>query len=172
MRDSRALLAASLSRSVLSTSRNTARATAKVSDATDTTGALRRLANVLTHTALARTTLRGAGFTLRPATLDDLAWTVRLQAARDPSEPPNEGQIRHWWQSPDPEYIDDRWIVEEGDAPIGYAQLGHPAWEIAPMRAARLVAWFPRDAQRPERIGRALDVLEPYAITDGAALFM
>jgi GNAT superfamily N-acetyltransferase len=127
---------------------------------------------VLTQTTLARTTLRGAGITLLPATLDDLAWAVRLQTARDPSEPANEAQIGHWWRSPDPEYVDDRWIVEEGGTPIGYAQFGHPAWEIAPMRAARLVAWFPRDAERPGRIARTLDVLEPYAITDGAAVFM
>lgn len=127
---------------------------------------------MLTQTSLARTSVRAAGWTLRPATLDDLSWTVRLQTARDPSEPANEAQMRHWWQSSDPEHVDDRWIVEENGAPVGYAQLGHPSWEIAPMRAARLVAWFAPGAARPGRIRGVLDALEPYAIADGVALFM
>ena len=39
------------------------------------------------------------------------------------------------------------------------------------MRAARLIAWFPSDPARAARLRRALTVLEPYAITDGAAVF-
>ena len=125
-----------------------------------------------TQTTFARETLRGAGLTFRPATLDDLAWTTRFQTDRDPTEPANEEQMRHWWQSGDPERIDDRWIVEQDDAPIGYAYYGHPIWAKAPMRAARVLAWFARDAKRPERLRRALDILEPYGIADGTALFM
>jgi GNAT superfamily N-acetyltransferase len=127
---------------------------------------------VPTQTSFARETLRGAGLTFRPVTLDDIAWTAAFQTARDPSEPANPEQMRHWWQSTDPERVDDRWIVEEDGAPVGYAYFGHPIWSKAPMRAGRLFAWFTRDARRPERIGRALAVLEPYAISDGAAVFM
>ena len=72
-----------------------------------------------TQTAFARTALRGAGLTFRPATLDDLPWTVRFQTAREPSEPVNEEQLRHRWLSADPERFDDRWIIEEHGAPIG-----------------------------------------------------
>lgn len=125
-----------------------------------------------TQTTFARETLRGTGLTFRPATLDDIAWTAGLWTDRDPSEPANVEQMRHRWQSTDPERIDDRWIVEEAGAPIGYAYNGHPVWAKAPMRAARILAWFARDAARPERIGRALDLLEEYAIGDGAAVFM
>ena len=125
-----------------------------------------------TQTAFARAALRGAGLTFRPATLDDLPWTVRFQTAREPSEPANEEQMRHWWLSADPERFDDRWIIEEDGAPIGYGYFGHPAWSKAPTRGARLLAWFPRDARRPERLGRAFDVLEPYAIGDGALVLM
>ena len=124
-----------------------------------------------TQTTLARTPLRGAGLTLRPATLDDVAWSAAFQTARDPSEPANEQQMRHWWTFRDPERIEDRWIVEAHGAQIGIAYYGHPIWEKAPMRAARVLAWFARDDLRAERIGRAFDVLEPYAIADGASVF-
>ena len=126
----------------------------------------------IAQSAFARTTLHGAGLTFRPATLDDVPWTADLQTARKPDEPANEEQLRHWWQSRDRDRVDDRWIVEEDGTAIGYAYVGHPAWEKAPMRAARLLAWFPRDQEGPARLRRALTVLEPYAITDGAAVFI
>jgi len=127
---------------------------------------------VPTQTTFAREALRGAGLTFRPATLDDVAWCTRLQTARDPSDPANEEQLRHSWQFNDPERTDDRWIIEEGGAPIGYASFGHPAWSKSPVRGARLLAWFPRDATGPERLGRAFDLLEPYAINDGTLVLM
>ena len=123
------------------------------------------------QSAFARAALHGAGFTFRPATLADVRWTAELQTAREPDEPANEEQLRHWWQFHDRERIDDRWIVEEDGTAIGYAYVGHPAWEKVPMRAARLIAWFPSDPARAARLRRALTVLEPYAITDGAAVF-
>jgi hypothetical protein len=125
-----------------------------------------------TQTTFARETLRGAGLAFRPATLDDLAWTTRFQTDRDPTEPANEEQMRHWWLSGDPERIDDRWIVEQDGAPVGYAYYGHPIWAKSPMRAARVLAWFARDPKRPDRLRRALDILEPYGIADGTAVFM
>jgi hypothetical protein len=127
---------------------------------------------VPTQATFARAALRGAGFTFRPPTLDDVPWVAAFQTARDPSEPANEEQIRHWWQLGDPDRTDDRWVVEEDGVPVGYAYFGHPAWERAPMRAARLFAWFPGDALRTERLRRAFDVLEPYAAADGTKLFM
>jgi GNAT superfamily N-acetyltransferase len=124
------------------------------------------------ETSLARETLRGAGITFRPATLDDVTWVTALQTARDPSEPANEQSLRHWWQTSSPDHVDDRWIVEEDGAPVAYAYFGHPSWENAPTRAARHFAWFARDEKRPDRLRRALDVLEPYAVADGTKIFM
>ena len=125
-----------------------------------------------TQTTLARETLRGAGLTFRPATLDDVPWTARFRTAREPAEPANEASIRHWWQSTDPERVVQRWIVEEGGEPVGYASFEHPIWPKAPMRAARLLAEFARDARRAGRIRSALDILEPHARADGTAVFM
>lgn len=125
-----------------------------------------------TKTTFAREALRGGGLTFRPATLADLPWTVRFQTARDPSEPANEEQLRHWWLSGDPERVDDRWIIEENGEPIGFSYYGHPDWAKAPVRGARLSAWFARTAERPERLGRAFDLLEPYAIADGTHVLM
>lgn len=125
-----------------------------------------------TQTTFARETLRGAGLTLRPATLDDVAWVAALETARDPSEPANEESIRHWWQRSDTERVDDRWIVEEDGAPVGYAYFGHAAWEKAPARPGRLFAWFASDGKRPERLRRAFDALEPYAIREGTKILM
>jgi RimJ/RimL family protein N-acetyltransferase len=127
---------------------------------------------VPTQTTLARETLRGAGLTFRPATLDDVPWTARFQTAREPSEPANEESLRHWWGSADPERVVDRWIVEEGGEPVGYTSFEHPIWSKAPMRAARLLAHFAHDARRPGRMRAALDILEPYARADGTAVFM
>ena len=124
------------------------------------------------RTAFARSTLRGGGSTLRPATLDDVPWVASLQTARDPGEAANEELMRHWWRSDDPEHIDDRWIIDEGTGPIGYASFSRPDWSRAPIRAARLLAWFAADAERPERLRRAFDLLEPYAIADGTLICM
>jgi GNAT superfamily N-acetyltransferase len=126
---------------------------------------------VPTQTTFARAVLRGGGLTFRPPTLDDIPWVVSFQTSRDPSEPANGEQMRHWWLSSDPERVDERWIIEDDGEPIGYAYFGHPAWEKLPMRAGRLFAWFPRDPSRPERLRRALDVLEPYAAADGTRVF-
>ncbi len=112
------------------------------------------------QTTFAREALRGAGR------------NVKFLTSRDPSEPANEEQMRHWWLSGDAERIDDRWIIEENGEQIGYAYFGHPDWAKSPARGARLVAWFGRDAQRPERVGRAFDLLEPYAIKDGTRILM
>src|SRR5438270_831300 len=111
-------------------------------------------------------TLRGAGRTPRPATLDDVRWTARFRTAREPSEPANEESIRHWWRSTDPERIEDRWIVLEDAEAIGFASYGHPIWAKAPMRAARLLAEFASDARRSSRLRSALELLEPYARED------
>ena len=125
-----------------------------------------------TTTSFARETLRGAGLAFRPATLADVAWVAALETARDPSEPANEKSIRHWWQSTDPERVDERWIVEEDGVPVGYARFEHAAWEKAPSRPGRLLAWFPRDERRPDRLRGALEVLEPHAIADGTKILM
>jgi GNAT superfamily N-acetyltransferase len=127
---------------------------------------------VPTQTTFAREALRGAGLTFRPATLADLPWTVRFETSRDPSEPANEEQMRHWWRSTDAERVDDRWIIEEDGEPIGYAYFGHPEWSRAPVRGARLLAHFARDEKRPARLARALDLLEPYALKDGTHILM
>src|ERR1700687_1161810 len=105
-----------------------------------------------TRASFAREALRGGGLTLRPPTLRDVPWTVKFQPSRDPSEPANEAQMRHWWQSTDAERVDDRWIIEEDREPLGYAYFGHPGWSKSPPRGARLLAWFPRDAKRPDRL--------------------
>ena len=139
---------------------------------TDRTSSVDTLFRVPTQTTFAREALRGAGLTFRPATLDDVAWCARLQTAREPSEPANEEQLRQRWQLNDPERIDESWIVEEDGAPVGHAYFGHPAWAKSPVRGARLLAWFARDGRRPERLGRAFDLLEPYAIRDGTRALM
>ena len=120
----------------------------------------------------ARAALRGGGLTFRPATLADLSWTVRFQTSRDPSEPANEAQMRHWWLSSDADRVDDRWIIEESGAQIGFASFGHPEWSRSPLRGARLSAWFARDERRPDRLGRAFDLLEPHAVRDGTHILM
>lgn len=125
-----------------------------------------------TTTALARETLHGSDLTLRPAALDDVPWVAWLQTERDPSEPANPEQMRHWWGSIDPDRVRDRWIIEEDGAPVGLAYHEHAAWSIAPTRASRVNAWFRRDQRRPQRLDRALDLLEPFAAADGAELLM
>src|SRR5256885_2365200 len=115
-----------------------------------------------TALTLARTALRGAGLAFRPATLDDVPWVARLMTERDPTEPANAEQMRHGWQLTDPGRIEDRWIVEQDGAAIGFATLGHPAWEVAPTRAARLMARFAPGATRADRIRRALESFESF----------
>ncbi|HEY0783124.1 MAG TPA: hypothetical protein VGE98_11750, partial [Thermoanaerobaculia bacterium] len=123
-------------------------------------------------TALARETLRGSELVLRPATLDDVPWVARLQTERDPSEPANEEQMRPRWRTAAPDRVQDRWLVEEAGAPIGFAYHEHPAWAIAPTRASRIAAWFPRHARRPGRLDRAFELLERFAAADGAELLV
>jgi GNAT superfamily N-acetyltransferase len=76
---------------------------------------------------------------LRPATLEDVATVVAIDAASRPDEPLDPVVERYHWETPQPSVTTERWIAETEGDPVGYGVLFHPDW--ATMKERNCVAW-------------------------------
>ena len=76
--------------------------------------------------------------TFRSASLDDAPFVADVVTARRGDEPADPKKLAHWWRSADPEWTNDRWLVERRTTPIGYAYQTHPPWAKLPERYSRL----------------------------------
>ena len=117
------------------------------------------------------TTLSAAGMTLRPATLDDAALEAVVLTALHPDEPKDPVMTRHWWETEDPAWTVERWVVREsGD--IGLAFMNHAPWEKMPERYAHVSAALSPEARTAARLGALYDLMEQRALNDGARTFV
>jgi len=76
---------------------------------------------------------------LRPATLDDVATVVAIDAAFRPDEPLDPVVERYQWENSQPGVTIERWIAEVGGRAAGYAILFHPDWTL--MTEKNSIAW-------------------------------
>ena len=109
---------------------------------------------------------------LRPATLDDAALDARLDTALYPDDPQDPAMTRHWWETEDPDWTTERWVVREGDREIGLAFMQHAPWDKMPRRFARVGGHVFPDVRTVERLGALQDLMEQRARRDGARIFV
>jgi mycothiol synthase len=76
----------------------------------------------------------------RPATLDDTVFAADLATALRPDEPEDAASWRHWWESGDPEWTIERFIIERDGRPIGFANHHHAPWSKLPKKYGRIGA--------------------------------
>ncbi len=112
-----------------------------------------------------------SALTYRPATLDDAGFAADMATALRPDEPEDAASWRHWWQSMDPEWTIERFIVERAGTAIGFAFHNHAPWSKLPKKYGRVGADFlPRD-RRPETWADGFDFVEARSKASGAEIF-
>ncbi|MDQ6919619.1 MAG: hypothetical protein M3Z98_09705 [Candidatus Dormibacteraeota bacterium] len=76
---------------------------------------------------------------LRPATLEDVATVVAIDAAFRPDHPLDPVVERYEWETPEPGVTRERWIGEADGRAVGYGIVFHHDW--AGMTDRNCVAW-------------------------------
>ena len=118
------------------------------------------------------TTLSVDGMTLRPASLDDAALDARVNTALHPDEPKDPAMTRHWWETEDPAWTVERWVVREADRDVGLAFMNHAPWDKMPQRFSDVSASLFPERRTSERLGVLYDAMEQRAQRDGARTFV
>ena len=106
--------------------------------------------------------------TFRSASLDDAPFVADVVTARRGDEPADPKKLAHWWRSADPEWTNDRWLVERRTTPIGYAYQTHPPWAKLPERYSRLGCELLPADHVAAHLGEGYDFVERRAAEDGA----
>jgi len=104
---------------------------------------------------------------LRPATLDDVATVVAIDAASRPDEPLDPVIERYQWEHPEPSVTTEGWIAEAEGSPIGYGIVFHPDW--ATMTERNCVAWVGWLPETVSILRRLVDFVEERARALGAS---
>ena len=88
-----------------------------------------------------------AALKLRPATLEDVASVVVIDAALRPDMPTDPVVERYTWKNPEPGVTSERWIAEVAGRPVGYGILFHPDWSRMTEKISWvLIGWRPDSA--------------------------
>ncbi len=104
--------------------------------------------------------------TFRPATLDDATFAADVYTAVRPTAPVDPVVLRDQWETN--AWVVERFVVECDAAPIGFAFVEHPRWDVANTRFANVGGdLFP--AERPHLDG-LLARMEDRARAQGAAI--
>lgn len=83
-----------------------------------------------------------SSLTYRPATLDDATFAADMATALRPDEPEDPASWRHWWESTDPAWTTERFIIERGGRAVGFANHHHAPWDKLPKKYGRIGADF------------------------------
>lgn len=111
-----------------------------------------------------------AELTFRPATLDDATFVSDVDTAARPHRPADPVVLRYWWEHPSDTWSEERYVVERGGSPVGYALMDHPHWGLAADRRANVSAELLPDERTAERFDACLAAMEERAIDAGAQL--
>jgi len=124
----------------------------------------------MSPTATETPTLTRAGLSFRPATLADARLFAELTAAYRPDEPSDPSVTAHQWANPTPGYGRERFIVEHGDRPVGFAWHVEPEAERDPERNGDLNIFLVPAAMSRERYRAALELIEERSAAAGVRI--
>jgi len=104
----------------------------------------------------------------RLATPDDAAFAADVMTALTPTSPWDPVSLRYWWSQPDEVMKFARFVVRQGERPVGYAQYDYAAWDVQPERYASI--WGDLLPASRGALGALLAEMEERAIADGARI--
>jgi RimJ/RimL family protein N-acetyltransferase len=114
--------------------------------------------------------LSRAGLSLRPATLADARLYAELTAVYRPDEPADPGVTAHGWANPTQGYGRERFIIEVGGRPAGFAWHLEADVERDPERNGDLNIFLVPAAMSHERYRAALELVEERSAAVGVRI--
>jgi RimJ/RimL family protein N-acetyltransferase len=91
----------------------------------------------------------------RPAAIADARLYAQLSALRRPDEPEDPEVVAYYWANPTPGFNVERFIVESGGRPVGFAWHEERPAEDDPERIGDVGAWFIPEALSAENLSTA-----------------
>jgi len=104
----------------------------------------------------------------RPATLDDVDFCTDVCSVARPFAPLDPVVERYWWENPDDNWVQRRFVVSRAGTPIGAASFGHPRWEIASFRFGGVNADVIAECRDVATISALLKEMGSRLVADGA----
>jgi hypothetical protein len=114
------------------------------------------------------TRLVGSDLAFGPATVEDAAFAADVMTALTPTSPWDPVSLAYWWSQPDEVMKFARFVVLQGERPVGYAQYDYAAWDLQPERYASI--WGDLLPASRAALGALLAAMEDRAIADGARI--
>ncbi len=105
---------------------------------------------------------------LRPVVPQDAEVACEVFNAHDPDEPQDPDVTRHRWTVNTPDFVRERFVLEEDGRAVGFAFRGHKWWESGEGRFAFNDVRLVPEAQDPVRAASVLDRLEAANVEEGA----
>ena len=115
--------------------------------------------------------MKVADVELRPATLDDAAFSADLYTAVRPDDPDDAALVRHWWVVEATDNIVERWIATREGRPVGEVMQRHAPWDKMPKRYGRVHAELLPELRTPERLDALFTYAEARSQAAGTRIF-
>lgn len=106
----------------------------------------------------------------RPAELDDAEFWADVYTAAQPERVVDPVTTRHEWEHPARNWVNRRFVVRDGERPIGVAGVSHHKWEKVSTRHASLGGEILPDIRDRGTLAELHRFLERIAIDDGAKI--
>lgn len=104
----------------------------------------------------------------RPAVPADAAFYADVHTAVRPSAPVDPHIVRYDWEQPGDTWIEQRFVVVSGGAPIGVATCAHPSWDKSEKRWGSIGAELLPDQRDATRTSAVIGEMERRLAADGA----
>lgn len=104
----------------------------------------------------------------RPASGPDAAFYADVLTAVRPSAPVDPLVARYEWEHPPDAWLAQRFVVMDGNTPLGFALFEHPRWERTERRFGSVGAELLPDHRDPTRLSAMLVEMERRLAADGA----
>jgi GNAT superfamily N-acetyltransferase len=105
---------------------------------------------------------------LREAVPADARVAADVLTAVDPERPTDPVVLRHEWDGGWSNWVTRRWLALARGAPVGYAELARPRWELVADRLASFRGDLLPDQRSEASLGTLLAEMERMAAADGA----
>jgi hypothetical protein len=116
-------------------------------------------------------TQTASSLVFRPATLDDATFGADMATALRPDEPEDAASWRHWWESQDPDWTVERFVVERDGHDIGLVDHNHAPWERLPKRYGRIRAEFLPGERSDAHLAAGFEFIEQRSRATGTAIY-